>query len=387
MANVKQRPLRTAVSIAGVALGVILVVLTIGLARGVMRDSAERQTNVEAELRFWPPGNVSLTANPLMLPERYAEAIENGVQPTEEFPDVEPKPAVAGVAATTPVGEWVQSSGGGIGFEVVDGIDYESFIKTTNLNIIDGRPLSDGTTPETKYEAIVDPFYAENNRDATGRPVSVGSTITVLGNEFKVVGIYQPSVLGRVKIPLRTMQDLLGGARNCTFVMIRAEQSDRVDEVKRTIEEYYPGNRVIYTSDLPALYAQGISQVETFLDVVIGLSLIISMLVVLLAMYTTVVERTREIGILKSLGASKLFIIGSIEKEAALISLLGVVAGFIIAVIGKVGIEATTKLKIDLQPEWLLLSAGLALVGGLIGALYPAMRAANLDVVEAINYE
>lgn len=386
-ANVRQRPLRTAISVIGVSLGVILVVLTVGLARGVQRDSVERQTNVDAELRMLPPGNISQTSNPLMFRAAYARALLNGVQPTAEDPDIEPKPPIPGVAATSPVGEMIQSSGGGIGFEMVDGIDYDSFVKTTQLRIVEGRALGDGRSPGSEYEAIIDRYYAENNKGADGGEVRPGSKITVLGNEFTVVGIYEPPILGRVKIPLHTMQQLFGGADNCTFVMIKTERPEMSEQVKESIERYYPGNRLIFTRDLPALYSQSITAVEVFLNVVIGLSMVISTLVILLAMYTTIIERTREIGILKSLGASKRFIVISIEKEAALIALMGVALGFVVSVIGKYGIEGSTRLKIDIQMQWLLIAMGIALAGGLIGALYPAVRAANLDPVEAISYE
>lgn len=386
-ANVKQRPLRTAISVIGVSLGVILVVLTVGLARGLQRDSIERQTNVDAELRMLPPGNFSTTSNPLIFRAGYAEAILKGVQPTAEDPDIEPKPPIPGVAATSPVGEMIQSSGGGIGFEMVDGIDFASFSKTSQLRIVEGRALGDGRAPGSEYEAIIDRYYSENNRASDGGPVRPGSKITVLGNEFTVVGIYEPPILGRVKVPLYTMQQLFGGADNCTFVMIKTERPELADQVKESIERYYPGNRVIFTRDLPALYSQGINAVEVFLDVVIGLSMVISTLVILLAMYTTIIERTREIGILKSLGASKRFIVMSIEKEAALIALMGVLFGFLVSIVGKFGIEETTRLKIDIDLQWLAIAMAIALSGGLIGALYPAIRAANLDPVEAISYE
>jgi putative ABC transport system permease protein len=104
-------------------------------------------------------------------------------------------------------------------------------------------------------------------------------------------------------------------------------------------------------------------------------------------MYTTIIERTREIGVLKSLGASKMFIVSVIEKEAALISALGVLFGFFISVIAKYMIEATTRLTIDLQIKWLMIAALIGLLGGVVGALYPAFRAANLDPIEAISYE
>jgi putative ABC transport system permease protein len=389
VANVRQRPLRTGISIIGVSLGVILVVLVVGLARGTMRDSAERQSNVDAEIRFFPPGNVGFStgANPLMLPARYADAIANGVNPTAEDPDVEPKPPVPGVSAVSPVGEYVQATDGGIGYEFVDGIDFESFSRVTEIKIIEGRPLTDGRSNENQYEAIVDRFYSENNKGADGSPVSLGSEITVLGHVFKVVGIYEPSMLARVKVPLHTMQQILGGAENCTFVLVSTEKPEMAEQVKTTLQEFYPGNNVLLTRDLPALYSQGIRMVEVFLDVVIGLAVVISTLVILLAMYTTIIERTREIGVLKSLGASKMFIVSVIEKEAALISALGVLFGFFISVIAKYMIEATTRLTIDLQIKWLMIAALIGLLGGVVGALYPAFRAANLDPIEAISYE
>jgi len=386
-ANISQRPLRTAISIIGVALGVVLVTLFVGLARGMMHDAARRQSNVDAEVRFLPGGNISLAGNPLMLPQRYADAILNGVQPTADEPDIEPKPPIPGVIATTAVGEYVQSSVAGIGFEMVDGLDYKSFVQCTHLNVTKGRPLSDGETPGREYEAIVDRYYAESGKDVGGNPIQLGSRITVLGHEFTIVGVYEPSVLARVKIPLRTMQQLLGGAENCTFVMAKCERPELADQVIEQLRRYYPGNHVIATSEIPALYSQGLAPVEIFLDVVIGLGLVISVLVILLAMYTTIIERTREIGILKSLGASKRFIVMTIEKEAALISAMGVLLGFVAAIAGKLWLEANTRLMVDLEIKWLVIAALIGIFGGVVGAIYPALRAANLDPVEAISYD
>jgi putative ABC transport system permease protein len=369
----------------GVALGVILIVLTVGLARGMTRDAVERQANVEAEIRFLPGGDVSLTSTPLILQTGYVEAILKGVSPGPDEPDVEPKPPIAGVAVATPVGEWIQSGVGGLGYELVDGIEYPSFVEATSMRLIEGEPFT--ASEPLPFEAIVDRFYTEHNTDVEGRPVTLGSKITVLGHQFTVVGVYEPAMLARVKIPLKTMQHLFGGAENCSFLMIKTERPELVTEVMESLKYYYPGNRVISTEDIPALYSQGMLPVDVFLDVVIGLAAVISTLVILLAMYTTIIERTREIGILKSLGASKAFILMVIEKEAALISVLGVSLGFAVSVAGKYWIESSTRLKIDIGFEWLLISAVIGLLGGVVGALYPAFRAANLDPIEALSYE
>ncbi|HMG37392.1 MAG TPA: ABC transporter permease [Blastocatellia bacterium] len=386
-ANISQRPLRTLISMSGVALGVILVLLFVGLARGMMGDAGQRQANVDAEIRVLPSNTYAFNANPLMLPQGYTDAFVHGINPTAEDPDLQPKPPIAGIAATSPIGEWLQTGTGSIGFEFIDGIDYASYTTTTRLNIVEGRGLSDGSTLDTAYEAIVDRFYAETNKDREGKPIKVGSKVTELGQDFTVVGIYEPSQLARVKIPLRTLQELMGGAENCTFINVKCQRPELVQKVVEDLKANYPSLSVVPTDQIPSLYSQSFGVVEVFLDVVIALAVVISTLVILLAMYTTIVERTREIGILKSLGASRAFIVGAIEREAALISTLGVVVGFGIATAAKFWIEANTRLKIQLGPRVLILAAVIGLLSGLAGALFPAFRAAALDPVEALSYE
>jgi putative ABC transport system permease protein len=107
----------------------------------------------------------------------------------------------------------------------------------------------------------------------------------------------------------------------------------------------------------------------------------------MLAMYTTITERTREIGILKAMGASRAYIVGVIEKEAILISFIGLIAGFILSVIAGYLIQRTYGLIFEYSWQWTLVAAAIGLVGGVLGALYPAWRASNLDAVNALAYE
>jgi len=113
----------------------------------------------------------------------------------------------------------------------------------------------------------------------------------------------------------------------------------------------------------------------------------ISVLVILLAMYTTVTERTRQIGILKSLGMSKTAIAWVIEQEAIIVSFLGVVVGVLLTMLAQLIVTRTTSLAIEIEPRWVLISLGIGLLGGTIGALYPALRAARQDAVDALSYE
>jgi putative ABC transport system permease protein len=137
---------------------------------------------------------------------------------------------------------------------------------------------------------------------------------------------------------------------------------------------------VLFRSNLPGLNA--------FITAMIAIAVGIGFLVIFLSMYTTITERTREIGILKSLGASKGYIIAVILREASLLSAVGILAGYGGAVLArKAVLAAFPTLTVELTAEWALYAASLALLGSLLGAFYPALRAAQLEPVDALAYE
>jgi putative ABC transport system permease protein len=126
---------------------------------------------------------------------------------------------------------------------------------------------------------------------------------------------------------------------------------------------------------------------NVFLNVIIGVAAVISMLVILLTMYTTVTERTRQIGVLKSLGMSNTNIGWIIAQEALLLSFCGVVAGVILTIVLRAILTSLVTLEVELSPYVIAITLVAGLLGGAIGALYPALRAARLDAVEALSYE
>ncbi|MGA9772225.1 MAG: ABC transporter permease [Blastocatellia bacterium] len=355
VSNILYRKTRTIMTMAGVALGVVLVVLTIGITHGFLSEQGRRNSAITAEILFGAPGatfvlNLSPT---LSLP----------VKKVDELLSIE------GVSEAVPIAQFLR------GWRMVEGVDYDSFIRASDVRVVEGRPIQSGD------EVMIDRIQQAN------RKLKVGDEMEVLDRPFRVVGIYEPESLGRIKIPIATLQAYLNRPGLCSTIFVKVSDPSKQDEVAARIKERFPDNGMMLTRNLPILVAQGTPQMQTFLNVVIALSIIVSSLVILLTMYTTVAERTRQIGVLKSLGASKLWIAGEIEKEALLISSLGVLAGFALSVIGKFIITRLTGLNVELEPVWLFYALVFGMLAGLLGALYPALRAANQDAVKALAYE
>jgi putative ABC transport system permease protein len=105
-------------------------------------------------------------------------------------------------------------------------------------------------------------------------------------------------------------------------------------------------------------------------------------------MYTTVIERTRDIGVLKSLGADQSFIVRALLTESAVLCLFGILAGVGLSYAVRAAFLAGfPTLSILITPGWILRAAGIALIGALFGASYPAWLASRKDAVEALSYD
>ncbi|MGE3465652.1 MAG: ABC transporter permease [Pyrinomonadaceae bacterium] len=360
--NMLHRPARTAVSIVGIGVGILLIVFTIGLANGTMRERATREANVGAEIMFRAPGSLGLGgSDPLRLPVSMAAELEQ----------------VEGVAAAVPIAQnSVEAKDGLTGSRLVDGIRYDEYAVMAGLQIIEGRKFEDG-----KAEMMSDTAWLER------RKMNIGDKFSIYDRDFTIVGTYEPSAGARIKIPLSTMQEQIGSEGKASAFLVKVKEGSTVEAVGDNLHQRFPENQIIKTSELEELYMQGIPALNVFLDVVIGVAAVISGLIILLTMYTTVTERTRQIGVLKSLGMSKTGIAITIIQEALMISLGGVLFGVSATYLLKVILSRLTSLTIVIEPQVVLTIIGVGLLSGVIGALYPGLRAAQLDAVDALNYD
>ena len=357
VANILHRRARSAITVCGVALGVALVMLAVGLVDGFLGVQAKRNAAITADILFAPAAatfgfgfSSSLSAT---MPVEIADRLF-GVQ---------------GVKDAVPIYQYLD------GARMIDGIDYVTFARISSARVVEGRPVRSGD--EVMIDRVV-------QRALKLRP---GSDVELLGRPFTVVGVYEPESLYRFKVPISTIQSFTSRQAACTMIMVKTADGSNVSDVYGRLAERFPENKLTLTRDLPALFARGTPAMQVFLDAVVALSIIFSTILMMLTMYSTVKERTRQIGILKSMGASRGWIAAEVEKEALALAAAGVIAGFVLSLAGKYIIQGLLPTMVQLEPRWFGYSLVLGLLSGAIGALYPALRAAAQDPVTALAYE
>jgi putative ABC transport system permease protein len=363
LANIFNRRTRTAVSTLAVALGVALVLVLVGLAEGTLHETAERIEDIGADILFQPPdSSMFLAMNSGVIDVRYRSRI------TET-------PGVA-VAAPVLVGQITRLKNENklIAVFAVDPVSYNQV--GIGIEPVEGRGLSE------PGDVVVDTTLAAAN------DIKVGDELVLFGREFNVAGICRAGAGARMFIRLSDLQEATAQPGKASIFLVKTADGAEVSEVVSALEGRFPGFQITALELFSEFMTENALGLTEFISALSIFAALISYLVILLAMYTTIIERTREIGILKALGAGKAYVMRLVMTEAFLICLMGVVTGFLIAISSRAAILAIfPTLTIELTVRWLILSAALGITGGLLGALYPALRAARLDPVEALNFE
>jgi len=361
VSNLAYRPMRSIISIVAVAVEVTLILLIVGLALGILTDNKARTAGVGADIMVRPPGSGPLTAlSGAPMPVKLAEVIRK-------------RPHVVAVA---PVFAQVTSGGS---LEFLNGIDPASF------QAVGGpfRFLSGGSF-EGQDDMIVDDIYASANH------LHPGSVVEALNHQFHIVGVIPAGRGARRYVQLSTLQDLTGAQGKASIFYVRLDDSKLADIVSKDLKGLLPGYSIMSMKEwLSLMSSSNIPGLATFIDVVIGIAVIIGFIVIFQSMYTAVMERTREIGILKSLGASKAFIIRLILREALLLAICGILLGMLISTVGRAGLmhKFPTLMVLPISWDWGLKATGIAIVGALLGAVWPAYKAAQKDPIDALAYE
>lgn len=360
VSNLMHRPLRSIISVLAVAIEVVLILLIVGFALGTLNDSRKRQEGIGADVMVKPPGSSNFAAfSSAPVSVKVADRLRK-------------QPHVVAVAPVV-----IQTTNK---LELLNGIDLKDWEALGGpMRYLSGGPF------EGSDDMIVDEYYAATNK------VQVGSTVNALNHNFHVSGIVPQGRGSRFFVPITTLQDLTGTEGKATMFYVKLDDPKNADLVAKQLNAI-PGmenyNIVSVKEWLSIMSADNIPLLSKFIDIVIWIAVVIGFLVIFQSMYTAVMERTREIGILKSLGASKIYIVRVILRETLLLAVAGVITGVIISILAANAIRyKMPTAQVEFTARWIVETTIIAIVGSMIGAVYPALKAAQKDPIDALAYE
>jgi putative ABC transport system permease protein len=357
-ANLGHRPVRTLLSVLAIAVEVTMILTLVGVSYGTLDGTAERARGVGADILFRPPGSsvIGLSSAPM----------------SDKLPALlmrEPHVVFA-------MGTMVQPLSG---FDTINGLDLDDFRKLNGgFRFLQGGPLV------SDDDVIVDEFYAQQKH------LHVGDTIELINHTWKVSGIFQSGKLARICVKLPVLQALTGNPGHISQVYIKLDNPARAQEVVDALRLKYAGYQ-IYTMEYftSLLSINSVGLLKNFIGVVIGVAVVVGFIVVFMAMYTAVLERTREIGILKAVGGSSGLILKILFRETLLLALLGSALGIALTY-GTQWLMRHVIMASLVQETvygWWPIATGIAIAGALVGAVVPGVKAVRQDVTEALSYE
>jgi putative ABC transport system permease protein len=356
--NLKHRPVRTLIGIVIIGIQVTMVLTLVGLSNGMLNEQATRARGVGADILIRPPGASIIVSGGQML-EKIIPAI------------IDKEPHVTAASGSLIFGTDL--------FNYLTGVDLATFDRLNG-----GFRFEHGGPFQHPDDILVDSVYASQHN------VHVGDTVKNMNHAWRVSGIFEPGMLARMAVPLATLQDLTANTGKVSTVYVKVDNAANIPGVISELSAKLKTYKVYSMEDYTSLFSPAnVPMLTTFIWVVVTLGVVVGFLMVLSTMYTAVLERTREIGILKALGASPEYILNILLRETAVLAIAGSILGILLSYVTRFVIQdlVHSSLVQAIVPGWWPIAAAIAVVGALLGALIPGFKAARQDPIEALAYD
>ena len=357
--NLKNRPMRSLLSILLIGVPVTLILTLVGLTQGMLTDAQNRQRGVGADIMIRGANVNSLTtASSITIPAGMVDLVER-------------QPHVS--VATGVINERVEV------IMALAGIDMARFNR-----MVGGFTYDQGGPLRGPDDILVDRLYAEEHH------LQVGQTTNLIYHDWRVAGVVEPGKMARLFVPVATLQDLRAASNRVGQIYVKVDDPANIKLVVGELRHLLPPYSINTMDEIAAMYnVDQIPAIKPFTVVVAAIGVVIGVTVVWLSMYMVVLQRTREIGILKALGASKAFILGIIQIEATLLGVGGTILGIIFSFGAQWLIHTLVpaSFQMAIVYAWWPRVAAITLAAANLGALQPGLTAARQDPIEALAYE
>lgn len=389
--NLSRRKLRVGLTIAGITVGVSLILVLLSLVAGI---DAQVRTSIRAlggadiivyNSTITNSREAFLLGSSAVLNESTAETIAN-------FPSV--------YAVSPQLTEVVIVNGT---LAPVWGIDVKTFNKTAGgLNIIDGKMIGENENNTAVLgKSLFDLFNMSIGQSVfiQARPPHQNNNVTLT-----VVGVYETGIFladRGLYIPLAVAQNLTDSFDFVTSILVKADSPDNVEAVSSEIASLFPDMRVVTLSNVVAQASQLLNTLTMFFGTLGIVALVAGSFGVVNTMVISVIERTREIGTLKAIGAKNSTVLKIFILEAFLLGCLGGGIGILVGGVSSffisefsirilpavpMGQRITANVSPMLTPSNIILSFALGLATGVLAGIYPAWQAARMKPVEALRH-
>ena len=354
--NLKHRPIRTLLSTFAIGVQVTMILTLVGLSEGMLGDLANRSRGTGADVIVRAPDS-SLISFGLNMPERLVDEVVRKME-----------------HVTLATGAFVHPIGG---LDTITGIDAAEFTQLSG-----GLEYLAGGSFQKEDDLVVSRIFAEQ------RQLRPGSTFD-FGHQWNITGIVEEGKLSRTFADKRALQNIFAEDGKVSVIYVKVDEPANIDTVVNALRQRLEGYKVYSMEEFVSLFtANNVPLLEGFTNVVIFVAAMVGFLVVFLSMYMAVLERTREIGILKAMGASPGYIVGILLRETVVLAIVGTVLGILMTFgTRELMAEFAPNMMQQIVPGWYLPAAGIAMVGSLIGAIYPGLKAARQDAIEALSYD
>ena len=383
--SIRHRKLRSWLTVIGIIIGVAAIISLVAVSRSL-------ESTIESQFEQFGANRILISPKGFQGPGTSSEGLTTqALETVEKISGF--KYVIPGLFISTEVRHKDE-----VEFTLIASVpaeNFEEFFLDSGIELQEGRFIEEGD----KFEAVVGSRVIEDMFDS---PLKLGSKIEIKGEEFKIVGVLKE--IGnsqddnQINIPLETAREIFNKPNDVDVIVAQVKVADDIPLLQEKIERELEDERddtnfqVVTATQILEQINEVLGIIQFVLVGIAAISLIVGGIGIMNSMYTSVLERTKDIGIMKAIGAKNLDIFEIFLIESGLIGLVGgffgTILGSVIAlVIGEFSKNAGFLLNIKI--EFLVLVFGLffAFVAGMLSGVLPAMQAARLKPADALRYE
>lgn len=382
--SISHRKLRSWLTVIGIVIGVAAIISLITLSRSL-------EDTIEDQFDQFGANRILVSAKGFQGPGTSQGLTIDDVETIEKISGLDY--VIPGIFRNAEVNYKGQT-----GFTLVVGIPsewYEDFYKDTGIEIKNGRNIKDDET----YVALIGSRVVTDMFD---KEVHIGDKIEMGHSEFRVVGILEEvgnaQDDNQIYIPLDAAREIFDEEEAVDLIIVQVESSDKIPQIQEKIEKELEQKRndtnfqVVTATQILEQIGQVLGIMQIVLVGIAAISLIVGTIGIMNSMYTNVLERTKEIGIMKAIGARNKDILILFLIESGMIGFVGGALGVLLGsglayTVGSFSQGIGFTINIKLEPLVLIFGLLFAFVVGILAGVLPAYQASRLKPIDALRYE